>query len=281
MLTYFLKDISNRLNLLVGNARLLPEDLPLDKTVEIGNDEIAYLDSVLREASEKLLEAKQNRQSFMNMITQDIRSPLMSSDLLIEIVSSQAQENNDEKSLVATERLRRTYSKVVMLIEDLLLLEKGETQLNLDLGVADLDKLCASAVETVLPQAKSKGIKVTVSVEAEQVIVDKLRLEQVLNNLLSNAIRFTDGGGTVSIVSEKSSEAIKVSIQDSGCGIPADEISQLFDKFFQSSNSTDGKGFGLGLSIAKMIVENHEGKIGVKSEVGKGSPFWFTLPLEG
>jgi signal transduction histidine kinase len=162
----------------------------------------------------------------------------------------------------------------------LLLLEKGETKLKLNPEVVNLKDLCQSASDTVHPQARSKSIKIDNAVESCELIADRMRVEQVLINLLSNAVKFSERGGSVSIVSERSDEFVTISVNDAGKGIDADECPHLFEKFFQSRNAASGEGFGLGLAIAKMIVEEHDGKIGVRSEVGKGSTFWFSLPLE-
>ncbi len=220
-----------------------------------GSDEIAYLDSVLHEASDKLRQAKENRQSLLNMITHDIRSPLMSSNLLLETMHNQAQTNGDEKSLEASERLKQTYKKVILLVEDLLLLEKGDAQLSLNPQVADVRTICASAAETVMPQADSKGIEITNNVESCQLIVDKMRIEQVMNNLLSNAVKFTDRSGNVVISSKQDREFITILVSDTGSGISADEIPHLFEKFFQSSDSAAGQGFGWGWQSPKWSLK--------------------------
>ncbi len=280
LLAFFLRNISRRLNVLVSNARRLPEEERLSDHVE-GRDEIAYLDSVLHEASEKLLASKQNRQSILNMITHDIRSPLMSSNLLLDSLVGKAQSTGDADSMETGERLKNTYKKVILLVEDLLLLEKSDAKLKLNPQVIDVETVCQSAIETALPQAKSKGINLENLVEPCQLIADKMRIEQVLSNLLSNAVKHTSKGGSIVLSSEKTAEYLTISVKDKGAGIDADEVPHLFEKFFQSRNAAAGEGFGLGLAIAKMVIDGHDGKIGVESEVGKGSTFWFSLPLEG
>lgn len=279
LLMYFLKNITTRLNSLVGNARRLPEDSPMLTRVK-GNDEIAYLDSVLHEASEKLLEAKQNRQSIMNMIAHDIRSPLMSSNLLIDLLNGRAKASGDQLSVENAERLKQTYKKVILLVEDLLLLEKSDAKLKLVPQVVNMRDLCQSAVETVMPQGESKKITIRNEVESCELIADQMRIEQVLNNLLSNAIKFSSAGGSISVLSERSDKFLTISVKDEGAGIKTDDLARIFEQFYQSTSVAAGEGFGLGLAISKMIIDSHDGKIGVRSEIGKGSTFWFSLPLE-
>ncbi len=279
LLAFFLNDISKRLNELVSNAKKLPEEKNLTNHVA-GSDEIAYLDSVLHEASEKLLVAKQNRQSIMNMIAHDIRSPLMSSNLLIDSLARNAQSSGDLQSVETSERLKQTYKEVILLVEDLLSLEKNEAKLSLNPQLLDIDKLCQSAIDGIAPQAQAKSITISNDVKSTKVIADELRILQVLNNLIANAIKFSKHGATITVSSSEKQEQIIISVKDEGMGIEADEIPNLFDKFYQSRNAPPGEGFGLGLAIAKMVVESHDGEIGVTSEPGKGSTFWFSLPLD-
>lgn len=279
LLAYFLNDISKRLNELVSNARRLPEEASLSNKVK-GSDEIAYLDSVLHEASEKLLAAKQNRQSILNMITHDIRSPLMSSNMMLDSLVRKAEATGDHESKETSERLKQTYNQVILLVEDLLALEKTEAKLILNPQLLDINQLCQSAIEGLSTQAETKGITFSNCVQCTKVIADKMRILQVLNNLLTNAVKYSKNGGTIIVASKESPEFITVSVKDEGMGIAADEIPHLFEKFFQSRNALPGQGFGLGLAIAKMVVEGHGGLIGVNSELGKGSTFWFSLPLD-
>jgi signal transduction histidine kinase len=279
LLAFFLIDISRRVNELVTNARQLPEERPLDKRI-LGTDEIAYLDSVLHEASEKLLTAKQNRQSMLNMITHDIRSPLMSSNLLLDSLVRKADATGDSEGKEISDRLKETYKQVILLVEDLLALEKPDAKLNLNLQSFDIRQLCQNAVESLSQQALLKKVTLTNSVESRNVIADKMRILQVLNNLLTNAIKYSKHGGTILVSSKQDPEFITVFIKDNGAGIAADEIPHLFEKFFQSRNTLPGQGFGLGLAIVKMVVENHGGSMGVESKLGEGSTFWFSIPVD-
>ncbi|HEY9730517.1 MAG TPA: HAMP domain-containing sensor histidine kinase [Drouetiella sp.] len=279
LLAFFLYDISKRVNELVTNARRLPEERPLERKIS-GTDEIAYLDSVLHEASENLLTAKQNRQSMLNMITHDIRSPLMSSNLLLDSLVRKADLVGDEESKEISDRLKETYKQVILLVEDLLSLEKSDAKFNLNQELFDIAQLCQSAADTLSPQAGVKEISIANKVESVNVIADKQRILQVLNNLLTNAIKYSKNAGTIIITSKKDAEFITVFVKDEGPGIEPDDIPHLFEKFFQSRNTLPGQGFGLGLAIAKMVVENHGGKMGVESRPGEGSTFWFSVPVD-
>jgi two-component system phosphate regulon sensor histidine kinase PhoR len=109
---------------------------------------------------------------------------------------------------------------------------------------------------------------------------DSQRLEQVLVNLIHNAVKFTRPGGEVTLVAEPIDGEVRFAVRDSGVGIPAEEVSRIFERFYRVDKSRSGSGTGLGLSIAKHIVEAHQGKIWAESIEGQGSTFYFTIPQE-
>jgi signal transduction histidine kinase len=149
-----------------------------------------------------------------------------------------------------------------------------------------LDRLIQDAVENFLALAKEKKLSLTSRADPAiaPIEADPRRLDQVLSNLLSNALKFTGEGGEIEVgVSRENGTEAKVWVKDNGVGIPAQEIGSLFEKYRQttSGKSTKEKGTGLGLVICKMIVEAHGGKIWIESEEGKGTTFAFTLPFGG
>jgi len=148
----------------------------------------------------------------------------------------------------------------------------------------ELRRLIQKSVEDYAVLAQDKKIALTANVEPAlpTINVDPRRLDQVLTNLISNALKFTAEGGKVEVGGARvNATQANVWVRDSGNGIPADELGHLFAKYRQCSNArvSDQKGTGLGLVICKMIVEAHGGKIWVESQEGKGSAFYFSLPL--
>jgi len=282
LLVAFLKDISNRVDVLLKNARAIPSGAPMDEAMK-GSDEIAYLDEVLHEASARLAEASQNRQSIMDMIAHDIRSPLMTSRLVADKLTDVIKGAGLDASLPLTARLRRMLLQLNLLVDDLLVVEKlehGSLELNLDL--ADLKAVVDEAIETARPQAEKREVTLINKMPdmEMEVVFDSLRIMQVLNNLLSNAVKFAPEKSSIEVFSKLEKDCVTVSVSDKGPGIKAQDISRIFDKFFQSGDGQSHKGFGLGLSICKMIVESHGGDIGVDSTPGSGSTFWFSLPVD-
>jgi two-component system phosphate regulon sensor histidine kinase PhoR len=129
-------------------------------------------------------------------------------------------------------------------------------------------------------QAERAGLSLRVECadDLPKVQIDSQRLEQVLVNLIHNAVKFTRARGEVVLLAESDSGFIRFAVRDTGIGIPAEDVSRIFERFYRVDKSRAGGGTGLGLSIAKHIVEAHEGKIWVESIEGRGSTFFFSIP---
>ena len=123
------------------------------------------------------------------------------------------------------------------------------------------------------------NLRVECADDLPTVQVDAQRLEQVLVNLIHNAVKFTRPGGEVTLLAEPVNGDVRFAVRDTGAGIPADEVSRIFERFYRVDKSRTGSGTGLGLSIAKHIVEAHKGKIWAESIEGQGSTFFFSIPI--
>jgi two-component system, OmpR family, phosphate regulon sensor histidine kinase PhoR len=132
----------------------------------------------------------------------------------------------------------------------------------------------------MLPQAERAKLSLSLALPRflPMVMADTERLSAVITNLLHNAIKFTPPGGTIQVSAQLSDGEITVSIRDNGIGIPTEDASQIFERFYKVDRARTSKGMGLGLSIAKAVIEEHGGRIWVDSEMGKGSTFSFTIP---
>jgi two-component system phosphate regulon sensor histidine kinase PhoR len=159
------------------------------------------------------------------------------------------------------------------------LIESGQVVLARE--TIHIDALVRRAVERLEAQASRSGLTVTVDVPKDlpQPRGDEHRLEQVLVNLLHNAIKFTPAGGRIRVFASCADGAVKVSVQDTGVGIAEDDLDRIFERFYKSDKSRSGTGTGLGLAIARHIVELHGGRIWAVSTEGKGATLSFTLPL--
>jgi signal transduction histidine kinase len=151
----------------------------------------------------------------------------------------------------------------------------------LDLLPVDVVELAMNAVEAQRPAAAEKGVVVEVVSDHPPIVrADRIRLTQVLDNLVSNAVKFTNDGGSVRVRVGGNGDAVELVVVDTGVGIPAEEQGQLFSRFFRASTATQHAipGTGLGLSISRALVEQHGGTISVESAVGQGTQVTVSIP---
>ncbi len=221
---------------------------------------------------------------FTAMIAHDLRSPLIS-------VIGASEMMKDGLFGAVNEEQRKWLGKVmenghhlVEMIGDFLDVSKLESgRISLALKEVDLEKILSAAFDNhrLLAQNKKIVLQKNVNSCTQPIQADARRLEQVVNNLLSNALKFTPAGGEIQLGSAENGAAANIWVRDTGLGIAADEIGNLFEKYKQttSGKTSDQKGTGLGLVICKMIVEAHGGRIWADSTEGKGSTFTFSLPF--
>jgi len=242
----------------------------------------AFLDR-LSVSNSELERANRLKSQFLARMSHELRTPLSAiigfSDLLLEGASGDlAREQREDVREIAS--AGRVLLDVINDILDLSRIEAG--RMRLDLEPLRLGSLLADVASALRPLAREKALELRVAIVGGDTLVmaDPLRVRQVVTNLVSNALKFTERGGVVIRLLALPSE-VEVSVLDSGIGIPAEALSSVFDEFAQV-DSRAGRAFpgsGLGLSIAQRLVHLHGGSIGVDSEVGVGSRFWFRLPV--
>jgi signal transduction histidine kinase len=178
------------------------------------------------------------------------------------------------------EIVRRAADRMNRMIQDLLDVKRMEAgRLAIDVKAESPVSLINDTIDMLRPIASGSTIRLEANVEEglPQVLADSARIQQVLSNLVGNAVKFTPRNGRVSITAEPAEGEVRFGVIDTGPGIPAEQLPHIFGRFWQAQPS-DRRGIGLGLAIAKGIVEAHKGKIWVESHVGLGSTFYFTLP---
>lgn len=226
------------------------------------------------------------RRDFISNLSHELRSPLASLRAIVETLQDGAVNDPPvaERFLHRAEREVDTMTQMVEELTELSQIESGQVRLQLmPVSVHDLIDV---PVERMRPQAEAAELSVTVRVPdmLPWVLADPDRVQQVLTNLLHNAIKFTPPGGEITIrasVADVSPDEVVVSVRDTGVGISRQDLPRVFERFYKSDRArTRGRGgTGLGLAIARHIVEAHGGRIWVKSKEGKGSTFYFTLPV--
>ncbi|MCC7202009.1 MAG: CHASE2 domain-containing protein [Nitrospirae bacterium] len=227
----------------------------------------------------------QMKSEFISHVSHDLRTPLTVIKGYIDNLRDGITGELTERQKEYLNRISKNAERLSHLINDLLDTSRMESgRVKLKRGSLHLDHLINNVVEDLRPVAAAKNIAIRVNTQNEELEVkgDQEKLEQVVTNLLENAIKFTCPGGHVTINLQKDQRSFTVSIRDTGVGIPPKEQSRVFDRFYRIEEHgclTEEKGTGLGLYIAKTIVELHGGKIRVTSESGKGSEFSFTIPM--
>ena len=219
------------------------------------------------------------QQTFIANASHELRTPLT----LIRASSEVAyrQTKPDEKQQHLLKDIMTECDHMSQLVEDLLLISKLDThQLKLDKKPIKMQDLMGDIHRQFEPLAKNKGVTLLLQDQEGDVNGDRLRMRQVFLILLDNALRFTSSGGKIELSSVQSSRSVVVTVCDNGCGISPDHLDHVFDRFYQADmdQNSENRGNGLGLSIARSLIEAHEGQIKISSTLGKGTCVTFTLP---
>ena len=245
--------------------------------------ELAERSALSIENSRLYLEAQRaikTRENVLAMVSHDLKNPVATIGLVAHVLQQYEPMDAGRLNDLAG-KIQRAIDKMLLLISDLLDFSKVQSgTFSVDVHAGALDGMMMPVIDSVrtLADAKHQTIELKISPRLPEVLADSHRIGQVLSNLLENAIKFTPDGRTIRVSARQQASTIVVSVSDEGPGIPAEHLSRVFDRFWQAKE-TRQMGSGLGLSIAKGIVEAHGGTIWAESELGKGSSFHFTLPL--
>jgi len=247
-----------------------------DYTVRIRNDakgEVGRLVASFNGMTERLQADETHRQNLLADVTHELRTPLA-------VVQGTVEGMLDGVYARDNERLEAVLEETVVmsrLLEDLRTLALAEAKaLRLHLESTDVAMLVADVVAASLPRASDAGITLSHSASvAEDIEIDPVRVRQVLENLITNALRHTPSGGTIRVGVTERDRQVRFAVSDTGSGIAPEALSHIFDRFWKSA---DSGGSGLGLAIAKGLIEAHGGEIGAESTLGQGTTIWFTVP---
>ena len=290
-------EVGRPLGEVVGNERLLALFARLETGEEALAEEISLSDGRTLYASltpvaevgriavmqdiTYLKELDKMKSDFVSTVSHDLRSPLANISGYAFLLPEAGKLNETQQDFV--ERIRLSATRMTTLIDNLLDLGKIEARVEMEMKPCQLVAVINEVVESLKGQARAKEIVLQLDLPPELPLVqgNQVRLDQVVTNLLGNAIKFTPEGGMVTVSAREEKGEVVVEIKDTGIGIAPEDQVHLFGKFHRvSSEETRGiEGTGLGLAIAKSIVEGHGGRVWVKSQPGQGSTFGFALPL--
>jgi two-component system sensor histidine kinase BaeS len=250
------------------------------RAVVRGEDEISRLGRSFNRMAENLEHSETARRNMLADVSHELRNPL-------GVIQSHLEAMLDGVFPTSPEQIASLHDETILLkrivddLRDLALADAG--QLSLRRETTDLRSLVERTTQTFQAQAVEKQIALTheLAQDIPALNVDAQRIEQVLRNLVSNAMHYSPAGARVTVKLIRNGNTARVEVSDTGPGIPADALAQIFERFWRGDKSRSRilGGSGLGLAIAKQWIEAHGGEIGVTSQVGQGATFWFTLPI--
>jgi two-component system, OmpR family, phosphate regulon sensor histidine kinase PhoR len=235
---------------------------------------------ILRDISE-IQKSRTTRRDFITNISHELRTPVTSIKVLAETLGGGAFEDKTKAAeyLKKIEMEADRLAHLISEMSEMLKIEGGYSPVKKS-GIAPVE-LLKEAAERLGPQAAHAGLSLSVDIPVElpQLNADREKLEHVLINLVQNAVKFTPSGGSIILSARPVPGAVQFSVSDTGIGIPKEDLSRVFERFYKVDRARSGGGTGLGLAIARQIVEAHGGRIWTESTEGKGSTFIFTIPL--
>jgi signal transduction histidine kinase len=238
---------------------------------------------LLVEQNDRLRELDRLKGEFVALVSHELRTPLTSITGYLELVLDDPELSDDHRRFLDV--VDRNAARLLRLVSDLLLVAQIESgRLTLELADVDLAAVASESVEALRPAADAGEVDLRLDLgPVPTVRGDRARLGQLLDNLVSNGVKFTEPGGHVVVALGRSGEDVVLAVSDDGIGISADDQRRLFDRFFRAAGVQDRAidGTGLGLTIARAIVAAHGGSIDVASEEGAGTTLRVRLPLAG
>ncbi|MCX5702206.1 MAG: ATP-binding protein [Candidatus Omnitrophica bacterium] len=274
--------LANQIGQAIENARLFEKSwktqLELEKKVE---ERTRELTNVLEEVQK----ISNRKTDFISSVSHELRTPLTSIKGYAAILIAEKLGALPPAVKERLEKINHHSDELVHMVNDLLdiaRIEAGRATMKIELQ--DLQSIIATVSDLIMIQCKNKNIELVTNIEADMPLIptDRGQIERVFINLLGNAVKFTPQNGKITINAELKDGVVQVGISDTGIGIPEEAISKLFTEFYRIDNAINQqvKGTGLGLSLVKHIIEAHKGNIWVESTLGKGSTFFFTLPID-
>ena len=272
----------------VERITLLAEEISVEKlnkrlNLTLPNDELGHLASTFDGMLERLEESVKKQRQFTSDAAHELRTPLTAIRSIVDVTLH--RDRDSDEYVNALVQIQNEIERLSSIIDDLLVITRLENSLQKgDYKVFPAGVLIEDVLDTIAVLAKEKNIHIMTEIPSDlEIAGDRQKLSRAIFNLVDNAIKYTPEGGQIRISGEKdqSREEVEILIEDSGIGIPVDEIDKIFDRFYRVDKArSETRGTGLGLSIAQEIVKAHNGTITVKSSSQQGSIFRVTLPLK-
>jgi len=256
--------------------RISAQDLSARLNLSGVDDELGRLASTFDDMLERLDESFQRERRFTADASHELRTPLAAMEAILGVVRSERRKPAEYEQ--ALDDLAEETTRLRDLVEDLLALARGARSATMEFATVDISTLAEDVVDALRPLAEAKNLTLECSAEPGLTArADSDGLIRVFLNLVENAIKFTEHGG-IKVSAGSRMDAVVVDVADTGIGIASDDLDAIFERFHRVDRSRSTPGTGLGLSLARRIVEDHGGTLTVRSREGKGSSFTVTLP---
>jgi signal transduction histidine kinase len=241
-------------------------------------------DEAQRSRIRLLEEANLHKEQFLGILSHELRTPLNAIMGFGSVLDDELFGALSRDQAACVDKILTASDHMLALVNDLLDLSRIQAgQFSLNAEPMDPAEAVAHVLGDQAARAAEKGLTLVDRLPADlpRVLGDAQRVRQIVDNLVTNAVKYTDAGGTVTVSARTEGDAVRVEVRDTGIGIAPEEHARIFDSFTQVDMTSTRKrgGVGLGLSIVKALVEAHGGRLGVESALGAGATFWFTLPI--
>jgi signal transduction histidine kinase len=261
--------------------RLVAETRRRTELLQEQTDALASASARLAEQNERLLELDRLKDEFVATASHELRTPLTSLSGYLEMSLDPAEGPLTQTRENHLRIAQRNAGRLTVLVDQLLFLARADSHpLALDPQPVDLGEILDEAAETAGPAAGAKNIVLQVEAEPQRAVADRTQLARIVDNLVTNAVKFTRDGGTVRLVARGEGARTILEVTDTGVGVPSSDLPDLFNRFFRGRNAIEEAvaGSGLGLAISQVIAEAHGSTIEVESTPGSGSTFRLALP---
>jgi signal transduction histidine kinase len=256
---------------------------PLQRVSAAGlSEEAREIADALNTRLDAVAASEKEQQQFIADVSHELRTPLTVMRGSLEVALEEDRTAEEYREAIGNALLEVRH--LTRLSQNLLFLARGQAgRITLSFANADLVKFISDVTRDLLPAVTDKGLELSVDLpeETARTFIDADRMQQVIHNLLENAIRYTSPGGRIHVRLSSSPGEVRIEVSDTGIGIPEQHLPFIFERFFRTDRARHAHpgGSGLGLSIVKWIVEAHKGGVAVSSRVGEGTTFTITLPL--
>lgn len=254
-------------------------DGKFDKRVKLTGhgEEVDRLATTFNMMLEKLHILITDIKEISDNIAHDLRSPVTRIRGIAETTIMSASSDKEYEAMAGS--IIEECDSLLVMVNTMLYISQAEAGVSkLDISDVDISQIISEACELFQPIAEEKGIEIIQKIESATVRADKEKIQRVIANLLDNALKYTPGKGVVTFSLVQDQDKVTVTVEDTGIGISKEELPNIFNRFYRCDSSRSLQGVGLGLSLARAIIQSHHGEINVTSELEKGSIFTFTLP---